>query len=66
MIIQDSLRYLFKGRTSIVVSHRLSTIQDADVIYFLKNGVITDSGSHAELLERSDGYRILFSAEGSV
>jgi subfamily B ATP-binding cassette protein MsbA len=65
MIIQDSLRYLFKGRTSIVVSHRLSTIQDADIIYFLKNGVIADCGTHAELLERSDGYRMLFSAEGA-
>ena len=61
LIIQDSLRYLFQGRTSVVVSHRLSTIQDADIIYFLKNGVIADSGTHAELMSRSDGYRMLFS-----
>jgi len=38
------------GRTTIVVSHRLSTIKTADLIYCLRDGVVHESGSHAELM----------------
>jgi len=58
--IQDSLEYLFKTRTSVVISHRLSTIQNADIIYVIERGRIIDRGSHAELLERCPTYRLLF------
>lgn len=44
------------GRTSIVVAHRLSTIQNADLIYVLNNGHIVESGSHDQLLARKGYY----------
>ena len=58
-LVQDGLDYLF-AKTSVIVSHRLSTIKYADIIYFLENGTIKDTGSHQELLKRSLGYRKLF------
>lgn len=59
-LIQDSLEYLFKTRTSVIISHRLSTIQNADIIYLIDNGRIVDSGSHQELIARCEVYRRLF------
>ncbi len=59
-LIQDSLEYLFKTRTSVIISHRLSTIQNADIIYVLDNGSIVDRGNHQELISRCDVYRRLF------
>ncbi len=58
-LIQDSLDFLFR-KTSVIVSHRLSTIRYADIIYLIQNGIITESGTHQELLKRSEGYRNLF------
>jgi len=60
-VIQNSLKYLFKNRTSVIVSHRISTIMDADIIYLIKNGEVNDHGTHLELLSRSESYRSLFS-----
>lgn len=60
-LIQDSLEYLFKNRTSVIVSHRLSTIRNSDLIYLIENGKIIDKGTHTEMAERSEGYRRLFS-----
>ena len=44
------------GRTSIVVAHRLSTIQDADTIAVVQNGQVTESGTHAELMAEKGAY----------
>ncbi|MBN2403868.1 MAG: ABC transporter ATP-binding protein [Spirochaetes bacterium] len=60
-LIQAALDYLFRDRTSVIVSHRLSTIRHADLIYLIEKGVIKDSGSHPELMKRSRSYRKLFS-----
>lgn len=60
-LIQDSLDYLVRNRTSVIVSHRLSTIRNADVIYLIENGKIIDKGTHPEMVERSEKYRRLFS-----
>ncbi len=49
-LIQDALHHLLEGKTSIVVAHRLSTIQDVDRIYVLHHGRIRESGSHEELI----------------
>jgi len=50
VLIQDALHHLLEGKTSIVVAHRLSTIQDVNRIYVLHHGRIHESGTHAELL----------------
>ncbi len=49
-LIQDALHHLLQGKTSIVVAHRLSTIQDVDRIYVLHHGRIRESGTHEELI----------------
>ncbi|BGP41694.1 ATP-binding cassette-type vacuolar membrane transporter Hmt1 [Rhodotorula kratochvilovae] len=54
-LIQNRLKELSKGRTSLTVAHRLSTIVDADVICVLKDGLIVEQGSHAELLAIEGG-----------
>lgn len=59
-LIQDSLEYLFKTRTSVIISHRLSTIHHADIIYVIENGTIVDRGKHQELISRCDIYKRLF------
>ncbi|SDX25793.1 ABC transporter ATP-binding protein [Tepidimicrobium xylanilyticum] len=64
LLIQDALAKLIKGRTTIAVAHRLSTIQNADKIIVLKDGSIVEMGNHQELLEKEgiyyDLYRLQF------
>ncbi|CAE7369644.1 ABCB25 [Symbiodinium sp. CCMP2592] len=48
---------LMKGRTCLVVAHRLATVQRCDVVAFLEGGVIREQGPHEELLQRSEKYR---------
>lgn len=60
ILIQEALRKLFKGRTSFVVAHRLSTIAEATRIMVIQGGAIAESGNHQELLAKEDGiYRRL-------
>lgn len=56
--IQSAFNRLMEGRTSFIVAHRLSTIQNADVILVMKEGKIIEQGNHNELL----GKRILLPA----
>ncbi|KAJ6169288.1 hypothetical protein N7497_002131 [Penicillium chrysogenum] len=56
-LLQDGLEKAARGITVIAIAHRLHTIRKADVIFLIDGGVCTDSGSHDELLERSDSYR---------
>jgi ATP-binding cassette subfamily B (MDR/TAP) protein 1 len=56
-LLQDGLEKAARGITVIAIAHRLYTIRKADVIFLIDGGVCTDSGSHDELLERSDSYR---------
>ncbi len=59
-LIQDALPRLMAGRTSIVVAHRLSTIQDADTIIVLHKGKIREHGSHQDLLHQRGLYYNLY------
>lgn len=58
--IAESLKALMKGRTTIVIAHRLSTVRSADNIIVFEQGRVVEQGTHAELLERTEGvYRTL-------
>ena len=62
-LIQSALNNVMKGRTSIVIAHRLSTVMAADNIMLLQNGKITETGTHDELLNKSEGYRELYETQ---
>jgi ATP-binding cassette subfamily B multidrug efflux pump len=55
-LIQDATEKLTKGRTSIVIAHRLATIKNADKIIVMDLGKIVETGTHSELLLREEGY----------
>lgn len=57
--IVAALRHLRRGRTTLVIAHRLSTVVDADQIVVMDGGRVLDQGAHAELLERCETYRNL-------
>jgi ATP-binding cassette subfamily B protein len=61
--IQEALRSVAKGRTTIVIAHRLSTIVDADEIVFLDHGRIVERGTHAELLARQGEYAAMWNRQ---
>jgi ATP-binding cassette subfamily B protein len=58
-LIQQALKTLLSGRTAFVIAHRLSTVRDADRIVVMKEGEITEVGSHAELMARGSYYATL-------
>jgi ATP-binding cassette subfamily B protein AbcA/BmrA len=57
LVVQQALQNLMKGRTTIVIAHRLSTVIDADQILFFEKGKITGSGTHEELIQTHSLYR---------
>lgn len=65
-LIQDALVKLMKGRTSIVVAHRLSTIADMDRIVVLENGKIVEQGSHLELVKKNGAYSKLWNRQSGA
>lgn len=54
-LVQEALETLMEGRTSIIIAHRLATIRSADNILVLNNGIISEQGTHKELLEIESG-----------
>ncbi|CAH8301085.1 unnamed protein product [Eruca vesicaria subsp. sativa] len=54
--VQEALDKLMKGRTTVLVAHRLSTIRNADTIAVLHKGRVVEKGSHRELVSKSDGF----------
>jgi ATP-binding cassette subfamily B protein len=62
--VQEALELLLRGRTSIVIAHRLATVRGADRILVLHHGRLTEQGSHAELMQVEGGiYRTLYSLQ---
>ena len=59
-LIQEALRTLLKGRTSVVIAHRLSTIRNVDVILVVESGRIAERGTHASLLAAGGRYADLY------
>ncbi len=59
-LVFDALENLMKGRTSIVIAHRLATVSRADVIFVIDGGRVVEQGTHAELLERGGLYSRLY------
>ena len=62
-LIQTALEKVMLGRTSLVIAHRLSTVLAADNIMVMEKGIITESGSHAELIEKSHHYKELYETQ---
>jgi len=62
-VVVKNLKEIAKGRTTIVISHRLATIRDADAILVLDNGMLNDVGSHAQLLQRNFVYNQLWNQQ---
>lgn len=63
MQIQSAFQRLMEGRTSFIVAHRLSTIQNADIILVMKDGKIIEQGSHEELLAKQGFYTRLYMSQ---
>ena len=61
--IQNAFSRMMKGRTSFIVAHRLSTIQEADVILVMKDGSIIEQGNHEELLKQGGFYATLYHSQ---
>lgn len=62
-LVQDALNHLMKGRTTLVIAHRLSTVQNAHQIAFCSDGKIVELGTHLELLARKGRYASLVSTQ---
>ena len=62
-LIQDALYALMKGRTCFVIAHRLSTIKNADKILVVRDGLVTEQGTHEELLASGGFYASLYNAQ---
>lgn len=65
MLIQTATEKLTEGRTSIIIAHRLATIQNADQILVMDNGIIVEAGTHNELLKKEGYYHSLYEVQFS-
>ena len=63
--IGKAVKTLLRGRTSFVIAHRLSTVTDADLILYMEEGNIVESGSHEALLEKGGHYAALYNSQFS-
>ena len=63
LLIQEAMRTVTAGRTSIIIAHRLQTIQEADRILVLQDGQVRETGSHDELIEKGGIYHTLYTLQ---
>ena len=64
-VVVKNLKQIAKGRTTIVISHRLATLRDSDAIIVMDNGAINDVGGHADLMQRNFIYHQLWSQQNA-
>lgn len=65
-LVQQAIQRLVSGRTVLVIAHRLSTVQSADQIVVMANGVIVEKGTHEQLLAREGHYSQLMSSQEMI
>lgn len=65
-LIKNALAKLMKGRTSVVIAHRLSTVMHADKIFVISEGKVVESGNHKELIEKGGAYANLYSKQFDI
>jgi subfamily B ATP-binding cassette protein MsbA len=65
-LIKNALTKLMKGKTSIVIAHRLSTVIHADRIFVISEGKVVESGNHKELIEQNGAYANLYSKQFDI
>lgn len=65
-VVQEALDAAREGRTCISIAHRLSTIVDSDVIFVIDGGVVTESGTHKELLAKRGMYYQLYKLQSGA
>jgi ATP-binding cassette subfamily B protein len=61
--VQKAFAQMMQGRTSFVVAHRLSTIQESDLILVMKDGHVEEQGTHLELLAKNGFYANLYQSQ---
>jgi ABC-type multidrug transport system fused ATPase/permease subunit len=59
LLVQDAMDRLMHGRTVLVIAHRLSTVQSADIVAVVSDGIIAERGTHEDLLEKNGIYASL-------
>jgi ATP-binding cassette subfamily B protein len=64
--ISEAMDEMMAGKTSFIVAHRLSTVQNADKILVMNNGAIVESGKHEELLEKGGFYAKIYMSQFAV
>ena len=64
--IQNAFAVMMEGRTSFIVAHRLSTIQNADIILVMKDGNVIEQGNHETLLKQNGFYAKLYNSQFAV
>ncbi|SHF41328.1 ATP-binding cassette, subfamily B [Fodinibius roseus] len=57
------LRQELMGRTTLMISHRISTIKDADIIYYIEDGTVVEKGTHEELLDKEGRYSVMYNKQ---
>lgn len=63
VLIQHAMASLMRGRTSFIIAHRLSTIKDADIIVYMEDGDIKETGSHDDLIQKRGLYANLYNSQ---